>query len=231
MPAPTQATRQTMSWLPPVLPLIFAICAGCVTSRVEGLKNAATGITANESIVVIPASYHKGNRTEADFLECMDEELDNGAQALKVYPREKFLDELFPWLEPRTMPQGINDLPELLARPGVSERISASGVRYLVWVNGSTKKTSDGGGMSCAASAAGGGCFGLVWWEDDGTYTARVWDLKASSSAGKVSADVHGSSMMPALILPLPFIARTETAACKELAGELRQFIVQEDMS
>ena len=116
MPAPTQATRQTMSWLSPVLPLIFAICSGCVTSRVEGLKNAATGITANESIVVIPASYHKGNRTEADFLECMDEELDNGAQALKVYPREKFLDELFPWLEPRTMPQGINDLPELLAR-------------------------------------------------------------------------------------------------------------------
>ena len=46
-----------------------------------------------------------------------------------------------------------------------------------------------------------------------------------------VSTDVHGSSMMPALILPLPFIARTDTAACKELAGELRKFIVQEDLS
>jgi hypothetical protein len=211
--------------------LVTSVCAGCVTSRVEGVKNSATGIEDHESVVVIATSYHKGNRTGADFLQCMDDELDDGATAVNVYPREKFLDELFPWLEPRTMPQEIKDLPELLARPGVRERISASGVRYLVLVNGSTKKTSDGGGMSCAASPAGGGCFGLVWWEDDGAYTARVWDLKASSAAGKVSTDVHGSSMVPALILPLPFVARTETAACKELAGELREFIVQEDLS
>jgi hypothetical protein len=153
---------------------VFGICAGCVTSRVEGLKNAATGIAANESVVVIPASYHKGNRTEADFLECVDDKLDDGAKAVNVYPREKFLDDLFPWLEPRTMPQEIKDLPELLARPGVSERISASGVRYLVWVTGSTK-TSNGGGMSCAAVQPAC-CFGLVWWEDGAT--AKVWDLR-----------------------------------------------------
>lgn len=230
MPALLKTTEQAASRLL-LAALVTSICAGCVTSRVEGVKNSATGIEDHESVVVIATSYHKGNRTGTDFLQCMDDELDDGATAVNVYSREKFLDELFPWLEPRTMPQEIKDLPELLARPGVSERISASGVRYLVLVNGSTKKTSDGGGMSCAASPAGGGCFGLVWWEDDGAYTARVWDLKASSAAGKVSTDVHGSSMVPALILPLPFVARTETAACKELAGELREFIVQEDLS
>ncbi|MCL4791271.1 MAG: hypothetical protein KJ040_04375 [Gammaproteobacteria bacterium] len=230
MPAPTRRTDQAASRLL-LATLVAGLCAGCVTSRVEGVKNATTGIEDHESVVVIATSYHKGNRTGTDFLQCMDDELDDGAQAVNVYPREKFLDDLFPWLEPRTMPQEIKDLPELLSRPGVSERINASGVRYLVWIDGSTKKTSDGGGMSCAASPAGGGCFGLVWWEDDGTYTARVWDLKASSAAGKVSTHVHGSSMVPALILPLPFIARTETAACKELAGELREFIVQEDLS
>ena len=230
MPAPMKTTEQAASRLL-LAALVTSICAGCVTSRVEGVKNSATGIEDHESVVVIATSYHKGNRTGTDFLQCMDDELDDGATAVNVYPREKFLDELFPWLEPRTMPQEIKDLPELLARPGVSERISSSGVRYLVLVNGTTTKTSDGGGMSCAASPAGGGCFGLVWWEDDGAYTARVWDLKASTAAGKVSTDVHGSSMVPALILPLPFVARTETAACKELAGELREFIVQEDLS
>ena len=230
MPAPIEAIEQAASRFALAI-LVSGICAGCVTSRVEGVKNSATGIEDHESVVVVAASYHKGNRTGTDFLQCMDDELDGGAKAVNVYPREKFLDELFPWFEPRTMPQEIKDLPGLLAQPGVRERISASGVRDLVWVDGSTKKTSDGGGMSCAASPAGGGCFGLVWWEDDGTYTAKVWDLKASSAPGKVSTDVHGSSMVPALILPLPFIARTETAACKELAGELREFIVQEDMS
>ena len=31
--------------------------------------------------------------------------------------------------------------------------------------------------------------------------------------------------MVPALIIPLPFIARTQSAACKDMARELRQFI------
>jgi hypothetical protein len=31
--------------------------------------------------------------------------------------------------------------------------------------------------------------------------------------------------MIPALIIPVPLIARTQTAACKGLARELQQFI------
>jgi hypothetical protein len=36
---------------------------------------------------------------------------------------------------------------------------------------------------------------------------------------------------VPAVILPLPFIARTKTAACNGLVRELRQFITQEGPS
>jgi hypothetical protein len=85
--------------------------------------------------------------------------------------------------------------------------------------------------MSCAASAVGGGCFGLVWWEDDGAYKASVWDLQKGHAAGAVSTDVHGTSMVPAIVLPGPLIARTQTAACKGLAQELRDFIVQDGPS
>ena len=209
------------------LGLLSLAVAGCVTSRVEESKNTATGIGSNESVVILATSYHQGNKTEASFLDCVNDELDGGRDAVKVYPSQQFLDELFPWFEPRTMPQGIEGLPELLARPGVAERITERGVRYLVWVKGSTEETSGGGGMSCAASTVGGGCFGLVWWENDGAYEAAVWDLQKAARAGNVSADVHGTSVVPALIVPLPFIARTQTAACKSLARELRQFIVQ----
>ncbi|MEQ1800360.1 MAG: hypothetical protein ABL989_00410 [Gammaproteobacteria bacterium] len=205
--------------------------AGCVTSRVEETKNTSTGIAEGESVVILATSYHQGNKTESGFLSCVNDELDDGRDALKVYPGEKFRDELFPWFEPRTMPQDIKALPELLARPGVAQRISEKGVRYLVWVTGSTERTSGGGGMSCAASTVGGGCFGLVWWENDGSYEATVWDLKKAEHSGAVSTDVHGTSMVPAVILPLPFIARTQTAACNGLVRELRQFIVQEGPS
>lgn len=207
------------------------VTSGCVTARVEENKNAATGIEAHESVVILATSYHQGNKTESGFLSCVNDELDDGGQALNVYPSEKFRDELFPWFEPRTMPQDIAALPELLARPGVAERISARGVRYLVWVKGSTERTSGGGGISCAASTVGGGCFGLVWWENDGSYEATVWDLKKAEHSGGVSTDVHGTSVVPAIVLPLPFIARTQTAACNGLVRELRQFITQEGPS
>ena len=224
-----RAWRTALLWSS-ILAAVLAI-SGCVTSRVEEIKNTATGITADESVVILATSYHQGNKTEAGFLDCVNDELDGGRNAVNVYPSAKFRDELFPWFEPRTMPQGIEALPELLARPGVAQRITARGVRYLVWVKGSTERTSGGGGMSCAASITGAACFGLTWWESEGSYEAAVWDLKKGEKSGEVSTEVHGTSMVPAIIIPLPFVARTQAAACNGLVRELRQFITQEGPS
>ena len=47
--------------------------------------------------------------------------------------------------------------------------------------------------------------------------------------AGEVSATVKGTSVIPAIISPVPFIARTQAAACKGLARELQSFIVGSD--
>jgi hypothetical protein len=218
-------------WSTAILLLSALAASGCVTSRVEETKNTATGIADDESVVILATSYHQGNKTESGFLDCVNDQLDGGRDSFNVYPSAKFRDELFPWFEPRTMPQGIEALPELLARPGVAQRITERGVRYLVWVKGSTERTSGGGGMSCAASTVGGGCFGLVWWENDGSYEAAVWDLKNGEHAGQVKTDVHGTSMVPAVIIPLPFVARTQAAACNGLVRELRQFITQEGPS
>lgn len=198
---------------------------GCVTSRVEQTKNAATGISADESVVILPTSYHSGNRTEDVFLRCVSEELAGGRSGIRVQERSTFVDAMFPWFEPRTMPQQVESLPDLLAKPGVAERIGQQGVRYLVWVNGNTEETAGGGGLSCAASTVGGGCFGLVWWENQGSYEASVWDIREGVAAGRVTTDTHGTSMVPAIVIPVPLIARTKTAACKDLARELRQFI------
>ena len=79
--------------------------------------------------------------------------------------------------------------------------------------------------MSCAIGPGVGGCFGITWWENDASYHAAVWDLRQKVDTGSVSAAVHGTSMIPALVIPLPLIARTQSAACKNLARQLRQFI------
>ncbi|MCC7258226.1 MAG: hypothetical protein IT486_07620 [Gammaproteobacteria bacterium] len=205
-------------------PLIL-LATGCMTSRVEESKNVATGLAAGESVVILAASYHRGKAAEDDFVACVSDQVRKGDSAVAVVPERQFTDALFPWFEPRTAPQSAEALPELLARPGVADRIEQHGIRYIVWLDGTTERTNGGGSLSCAIGPGGGGCFGLTWWEDDASYDAAVWDLKQKSDAGTVSADVHGTSMIPALLIPVPLIARTQSAACKDLGRELREFL------
>jgi hypothetical protein len=204
---------------------VATLGSGCMTSRVEESKNTATGIAAGESVVILATSYHKGKAVEEDFISCVSERIQRGNAPIPVFPERRFTDALFPWFEPRTAPQTAEALPELLARPGVGERIESNGIRYVVWINGATEQTNGGGSLSCAIGPGGGGCFGITWWEDSASYDAAVWDLRQKADAGSVSADVHGTSMIPALVIPLPLIARTQSAACKDMARELQQFI------
>lgn len=206
-----------------------AFMTGCMTTRVEEFKNSATGIQSHESVVILEASYHTGNETEDEFVDCVTSRVKRGRHGINVFPDEQFVDALYPWFEPRTMPAGPEALPELFRRPEVEKRLSESGVRYIIWVRGDTEKTSSGGSLSCAIAPGAGGCFGLAWWENDSSYTAAIWDIRGGKSAGEVSADVHGTSVIPAFIIPLPLIARTKAAACKGLARELLSFIVDSD--
>lgn len=200
---------------------------GCVTSHVEDARDQVTGLNAGESIVVMAKSYHQGNETESGYVSCVENALGRGSKGINVVPHQAFVDQLFPWFEPRTAPADTKGLPELMQRPGVADAIDDMGVRYIVWLDGDTDRVAEGGSLSCAAGPGGGGCFGFAWWQNDADYEASVWDLEGFESAGTVSADVSGTSFLPALIVPIPLIARTQTRACKGLAQQLRAFIVQ----
>jgi len=212
-------------WLTGLLGLCLGL-TGCMTTRIEENKNAATGIAIGERIVILETSYHSGNETEDEFVDCVSKTVQRGKNPLDVYPDDEFMDALFPWFEPRTAPQGPEGLPDLLEKPGVTERMAESGVRYIVWVTGDTERSGSGGSLSCAIAPGGGGCFGLAWWQNDSIYEASIWDIRDGKSAGEIRATVKGTSVIPAIIIPIPLIARTQAAACKGLARELRKFIV-----
>ncbi len=209
--------------------LTGTILSACVTSRLEHIKENETGIAEGESIVIMAKSYHLGNETEAKFIECVGDAIGRGQDGLRVIPHQEFVDSLFPWFEPRTAPAETKGLPALMARPGVAESIKRQGVRYVVWVDGDTDKTAGGGSMSCAVGPGGGGCFGFAWWQNDSDYEATVWDLDGMEDAGTVSADVSGTSFLPAIVIPVPLIARTRAKVCKGLADQLKLFIVDDE--
>jgi len=212
-----------------VLGLMAWSSTACVTSTVQDARTGRTGIAEGESVVIMAKSYHLGNETELKYIRCIEDNLGRGKDGLTVIPHDVFVDSLFPWFEPRTAPAETKNLAKLMDRPGVADKIAEQGIRYIIWLDGDTEKVAGGGSLSCAAGPGGGGCFGFAWWQKDADYDAAVWDLQGLESAGTVSTDVSGTSFMPALVVPLPFIARTQSKACKTLADQLHRFIVQDE--
>ncbi len=74
-------------------------------------------------------------------------------------------------------------------------------------------------------------CSNDAWWQDDADYEASIWDLSDSEAAGTVTVDYSGTSFLPALVVPIPLIARTKSKACSGLAKQLKLFIVSDEVA
>lgn len=209
-----------------LLVALSALVSACgVTARLEPYKQTDAVIGEGEQVVVLARKNHANHEAEEDFVECISDALADGKKGIAVHSSTDFEDMMYPWFEPSTAPLSTDDLSALLEKPEVMQRVRDSGVRFLVWLDGSTDRVASGGGITCAAGVGGAGCMGLAWWEDDARYDATVWDIKELDSAGTIHADVRGRSVMPAIIVPLPFIARPQAHACKGLTQQLQQFL------
>lgn len=217
-----------MNWRLPTALLVSLLgiaLGGCVSSKVEQLRQSGQTVMvgADESVVVL-GRRHRGDReSEASFNRCVADSLQQ--RRLSIYSEQQFVDALFPWLEPRTAPVSADALNNLFDRPDIAQRLRATGVRFLVWVDGETEKIDGGGSMGCAISPAGGGCLGFGWWEKESKYEVSIWDVHNRSAVGKITVNASGTSYMPAIIVPIPMIARTEAAACAGIAGQVGELL------
>ena len=200
--------------------------SGCMHARIEQTRELPTAITSSEAVVILAKPNVEGAGTEDKFMDCIGKDLSGGAHSMHVAGNNLFVDDLFPWFEPSTEPTRPEALAALLARPGVSEKIAEKGVRYVIWVDGVTRKTDGGGSIACGAAPGAAGCLGFGWWEKQSDYQATVWDLKQERTAGSVSTNVTGTSALVGVIVPLPFIARVQGTACNRMAGQLRTFLL-----
>ncbi|MEQ8861329.1 MAG: hypothetical protein RIC56_22005 [Pseudomonadales bacterium] len=202
---------------------------GCVTSTIQEVREADTGMEAHESIVVLGRrTLPSTQETEFGFVDCVTRNMRGGSRGIKVIDEDEFRDAMFPWFEPRTAPANTSDLPEIINQPNLAKRLEELGLRYLVWVEGDTDRTEAGGSLTCSVTTAGAGCFGFLTWENDSSYEASVWDIRSGASVGKISSDAVGTSYMPAVIVPLPFIARVRSSACNSMADQLKTFLTTE---
>jgi hypothetical protein len=205
--------------------LVPLLLAGCMRARVDESRESGTAIAKGEAVVVLAKPQIEGAGAEGPFLDCVSQRIAGGDRSIAVHSNEAFADRLFPWFEPGTVPTRAEGLATVLAQPGVSEQVAASGVRYIVWLDGGTRRTDSGGSLACGAAPGAAGCIGFGWWEKESAYEATVWDIKQAKSVGSVGTNVTGTSAIVGAIVPLPFIARVQGAACSRMGEQLRHFL------
>jgi hypothetical protein len=201
------------------------LLAGCTTTTVDEFRQGETGIESHQSIVILGRRQGSTYETREEFVNCVGDRVARGTGAIRVIPEQEFVDSLFPWFEPRTAPLRTSDLQALMEEPLVAGKIQEYGVRYIVWLDGQTETSNRTGSISCAVGPGGGGCFGFGSWEDDSNFDARVWDVSSFANVGTISTDATGQSYVPAVVVPIPLIARVEANACSSLATQLQQFV------
>ena len=225
--------------------LAYVALAGCMHVKIDESREVEAMVGSSDSVVLLAKPQLQGVGSESGFLDCLEEKLlghsmpkqdANGPASasagrhFRLMPHRAFIDSLYPWLEPSTAPADVEFARILLARPGVRERLAASGVRYVVAIEGGTNVSDKSGSLSCAAGPGFAACIGMTFWKKKSDYQARIWDLERGVSLGTVGTDVSGNSMIIGAILPVPLVAPVQHTACTRLAGELDHFLTGSDL-
>ena len=204
---------------------LLLVLGGCATTEIDQFRQSETSIGAHESIVILGRRQGNAYETEADFVACVADVVGRGRDGIEVVPENLFLDAMFPFFEPRTAPMRTIHLEQILAEEVARLKLESLGVEYIVWLDGMSQRLSSTGSMSCTAGPGGAGCFGFATWEDGSTYEAEIWDLDNLVTAGTISTDSNGQSYMPAIVVPIPLLARVEAKACNGMGDQLRSFL------
>lgn len=224
-----KTTSKRLAWIGATLCALLPVITGCVQSTIQDIREARSDLRDDQSVVILSRKHKTQGETEDDFIACVADYVANGSGKLSVMHDQDFVDAVFPWFEPRTAPLNMRDLAKIISRPMIATRIREIGVRYLVWIEGTTERSDEAGSMQCAVIAGGvPACFGFLSWENGSDYEASIWDVTKGITVGRISSESVGTSFIPAVVVPIPFIAPVRQQACTNLADQLKQFIDSE---
>ena len=201
------------------------LLSGCgATTTIDEYRptNNVMEINSEQSVVILGRRDAGHYDTDREFIDCVAGKM-KGAD-IAVLPERQFIDSIYPWFEPRTAPKGLKRLTRLMQDPAIKDQVERQGIRYLVWLDGSTETSGQGGSISCAIGPGGGGCFGFAQWEKTSIYEAIVWDLTDLTEKGRLRVDSAGTSYLIGVVAPIPLLTPVKNDACNSLGTQLKEF-------
>ena len=135
-------------WL--ALILAALVLGGCVNATVDEMTyNEPTAGIGESSVVILGRRHAPDYDTEFDFIECIGDHIHSGDPSIEVLNELAFINELYPWFEPRTAPMQPRAIDQLLQLPPVAQRFTEMKLEYMIWIDGNTVDTESTGSMSC----------------------------------------------------------------------------------
>jgi hypothetical protein len=192
-----------------LLPL--SVIFGCTKSQIK--NSLKPHPLANQYTV---ATIFPINLESEEFAECIQEEIKEDLQYLKFVSGDKFREALFPWFEPNTAPQNVDELSTLLSKPLIQKHIESLGLEILIYVHGFTRtldERTDGSMIHLSVTA-----------ERETHILITVWNLKEIVRVGDTDISFKGTQYVGIIPFP-PFLviipAFTESSACNETAKRI----------
>ncbi|TDF35130.1 hypothetical protein EYS14_22400 [Alteromonadaceae bacterium M269] len=199
--------------------LVFCLMlTACASTGSKTPANQQLQIDKSLPSIVILGRRHIGhNETELDYVSCIEEELGLRFRSLNIIPEQQFLDSMYPYFEKSTAPLTIHNLSQIMQKPVVTKKLEELNMSHLIWIAGNTRRTGVSGSISCATT----GCLGYATWSDAADYEAHIWDIEKLSESDSIETNREGTSHLPAIVVPIPILARVQTGACREMAEDI----------
>lgn len=209
--------------------LSMALLYGCVNATVDEMTfNAPTEGIGDASVVILGRRHAADYDTEFEFIECVGDYVRRGDKSLNIIGELEFINQMYPWFEPRTAPLYVQDLKRTIEVAAVQRKFEQMNLQYLIWIDGTTKETNSSGSMTCGVGPGGAGCFGFGTWGNESEYEASIWNFANYTEVGKMATETSGQSYMPAVVVPIPIIAPVQEAACESLGQQLLRYLSSE---
>ena len=206
--------------------------SACVSMKVEGTMDAKQNIFEEGKVTVLSHSYISGNETEKKFTRCIAKRLRSILPDDTYLDSKIFIDEMFPWFEPKLAPDNISALRELLKKPLIKEKLTVLNARYLIMLAGSTKDVNEKKCEACVVAPILLGMPGMATFKKQSNYIVEIWDLKKQEIIADLNARGKGKTYMPIIpvyIIPIPLGGNVQSASCKQLIQQLNKFFIVEE--
>ena len=169
--------------------------------------------------------------SQADFpaatKRCLNKNLRQSFQK-HFLDSEQFRQDMFPWLEPGKAPQNPQQLQTLFQQQEhIKKAFNHLNISHIVFVTSQKNSTQSDQSMACSNF----GCFGLISWDKQHKVSIQIWDIQKTykqqgiTIQGSAIIEASGTSYVPAVVIPLPFIASVDSSVCQNTVRQLKKLL------